>query len=190
MGLVGIIDVNKQLAKRIFDPSNEYKKEKEHPFSDWCRELWGGGGGGGGQGGHNLPLQYPVLLPAVVFCPFVSRLRPFIVFLPLSDKSRCLTPYSNRECFGLVQNKKRCCKSNHFALSSAIIEAAFLRHKFTPRSKIFSVLRTTVVRSELPGRSSMEGFFPTTPKNPRQDKNGLWRHFNDILSDSLCCSYG
>ena len=59
------------------------------------------GGGGGGQGGHNLP-------PPVRFCPFVSRLPPFIVFLPLSCKSRCLTPYSdsNRECFGLVQNKK------------------------------------------------------------------------------------
>ena len=74
-----------------------------------------------------------------VFFSFVSRLPPFILFLPLSFKSRCLTPYSdsNRECFGLVQNKKLCCKSNHSALSSAIIEAAFLRHKFTPRCKIF-----------------------------------------------------
>ena len=52
-----------------------------------------GGGGGGGQGGHNLPL--PVLPPPVRFCPFVSRLPPFIVFLPLSCKSRCLTPYSD-----------------------------------------------------------------------------------------------
>ena len=61
------------------------------------------------------------------------------MFLPLSRKLRCLTPYSdsNRECFGLVQNKKLCCKSNHSALSSEIIEAAFLRHKFTPRGKIF-----------------------------------------------------
>ena len=38
---------------------------------------------------------YPVLPPPVRFCPFVSRLPPFIVFLPLSCKSRCLTPYSD-----------------------------------------------------------------------------------------------
>ena len=109
---------------------------------------------------------------------FLSLCLPtFIVFLPLSCKSRCLTPYSNRECFGLVQNKTLCFKSNYFALSSAIIEAAFLRHKFTPRGKIFSVLWTKVVRSELPGRSSMDGFFPTTPQNTETDQNGLWRHF-------------
>ena len=121
------------------------------------------GVGGGGQGGHDLPLQ-------VRFCPFVSRLPPFIVFLPLSCKSHCLTPYSdsNRECFGLVQNKKMHRKSNHSALSSAIIEAAFLRHKFTPRGKIF-----ITVFCELPGRSSMDGFFPTKPKNTKTDQNGL-----------------
>ena len=90
-------------------------------------------------GGHNLPLLVP-RFPASRFCPFVSRLPPFIVFLLSSCKSRCLTPYFNRECFGLVQNKKWCYKSNHFALSSAVIEAAFLRHNFTPRSKIFNVL--------------------------------------------------
>ena len=123
----------------------------------------GGGGGGGWTGGHNLP-------PPVRFCPLVSRLPPFIVFLPLSCKSGCLTPYSdsNRECFGLVQNKKFCCKSNHSALSSAIIEAAFLRHKFTPRGKIL-----ITVFCELPGRSSMDGFFPTKPKNTKTDQNGL-----------------
>ena len=96
-------------------------------------------GGGGDRGVTISRFPYPVLPPPVRFCPFVSRLPPFIVFLPLSRKSRCLTPYSdsNRECFGLVQNKKLCCKSNHSALSSAIIEAAFLRHKFTPLGKIF-----------------------------------------------------
>ena len=41
----------------------------------------------------------------VLFCPFVSRLPPFIVFLLLSCKSRCLTPYSNMECFGLSKMK-------------------------------------------------------------------------------------
>ena len=69
------------------------------------------------------------------------------------------------------------CKSNYFALSSAIIEVAFLRHNFTPRGKIFNVLGTTVVRSELPGRSSMEGFFPHHPEESETDQNGLWRHF-------------
>ena len=50
-----------------------------------------------------------------------------------------------------------------------------------PRSKIFSVLWTTVVRSEEdPGRSSMDGFFPTTPKNTETDQNGLWRHFTSL----------
>ena len=43
---------------------------------------------------------YPVLPPPILFCPFVSRFPPFIVFLPLSCKSRCLTPCSKRECFG------------------------------------------------------------------------------------------
>ena len=37
-----------------------------------------------------------------------------------------------------------------------------LRHKFIPRGKIFSVLWTTVIRCVLPGRFSMDGFFPTT----------------------------
>ena len=133
---------------------------------------------------------YSVLPPPVLFCPFVSRLPPFIVFLPLSCKSRCLTSYSNREgvLWPSVRNKKLCCKSNHSALSSAIIEAAFLRHKFTPRGKIFSVLWTTVVRSELPGRSSMDGFFPTTPKNTETDQNGLGpASYPDVsLSMKMC----
>ena len=36
-----------------------------------------------------------------------------------------------------------------------------------------SVLSTTVVRSELLRRSSMDGFFPTKLKNTRTDQNGL-----------------
>ena len=57
--------------------------------------------GGGGQGVTIPHFPHPVLPPPVRFCPFVSRLPPFIVFLPLSCKSHCLTPYSdsNRECF-------------------------------------------------------------------------------------------
>ena len=128
--------------------------------------IWVGGGGGRGRGVAINRFPFPVLPPPVLFCPFVSRLPPFIVFLPLSCKSSCLTPYSNRECFGLVKNKKLCCKSNHFALSSAIIEAAFLRLKLTPRSKILNVLWTTVLRSELLGR-----IFPTTSKNTETDRS-------------------
>ena len=60
----------------------------------------------------------------------------------------------------LSKIRKLCCKSNHSAISSTIIEAAFLRLKFTPRGKIFRVLWSTVIRSEFPGRSSMDGFFP------------------------------
>ena len=125
--------------------------------------------------------------------PF-SRLPSF--FVPLSPDSRPLLCFSRYHVnyvvwnpiligssIGLVQNKKLCCKSNHFALPNAIIEAAFLRHKYTPRNKIFSVLWTTVVRSELPGRSSMDEFFPTTPRPIKMV-------FDDILPDSLCCSYG
>ena len=135
-------------------------------------------------GGHKLTV--PVTVLPYFFVPLSPDSRPLLCFSCYHVNHAVLTPYSNRKCFGLVQNKKWCCKSNHFALSSAIIEAAFLRHNFTPRSKIFSVLWTRVVRSELPGRSSMEGFFPTTPKNPRPIK----MVFDDILSDSLCCSCG
>ena len=75
-------------------------------------------------------------------------------------------------------SKKMRCKSNHSSLSSVIIEAAFLRHKFTPGGKIFSVLIVNYSRTERAptGRSSMNGFFPTTPKNTETDQNGLWRH--------------
>ena len=144
----------------------------------------------GDRGVRIYHFPYSVLPPPVLFCPFVSRLPPFIVFLPLSCKSRCLTSYSNREgvLWPSVRNKKLCYKSNHSALSSVIIEAAFLRHKFTPSGKIFSVLWTTVVRSALPGRSSMDGFFPTTSKNTETDQNGLWpASYPDVsLSMKMC----
>ena len=89
----------------------------------------------------------------------------FVIYEVQPDSvPRCLTFYSSRGCFGLIQNKQLRCISNHSELSSAIIEFAFPGHKFAPRRKIFSVLQTTIVRSELPGRSSMYGFFHTTPK--------------------------
>ena len=80
-----------------------------------------------------------------------------------------------------------CCKSNHSSLSSAIIEAAFLRHKLTPRGKIFSVLWTTVVRSELPrGGLPWTDFSPLHRKIPRPIK----MVFDDIWPYSLCRPYG
>ena len=130
-GLILVLQRSDGSAEKTF---RHFTKDVFTFLSNLC------GGGGGGDRGVTISLfPYPVLPPPVRFCPFVSQLPPFIVFLPLSRKSRCLTPYSdsNRECFGLVQNKKLCCKSNHSALFSAIIEAAFLRHKFTPRGKIF-----------------------------------------------------
>ena len=86
----------------------------------------------------------------------------FVVYeiQPYSCSLCCLTPYSNRECFGLVQKLKKGCKLNHSTFSSAITEVASLWHKFTPRCKIFSVLWSTVVWSELLGRSSMNWIFP------------------------------
>ena len=54
-----------------------------------------------------------------------------------------------------------CCKSNHFALSSLIIEVAFFQHNFTPRSKIFH------------GQ-----IFPHHAEKYRdRDQYDLWRHF-------------
>ena len=80
-----------------------------------------------------------------------------------------------------------CCKSNHSSLSRAIIEAAFLRHKFTPRGKIFSVLWTTVVRSELPREGlPWTDFSPPHRKIPRPIK----MVFDDIWPYSLCRPYG
>ena len=75
------------------------------------KRISGGGGGGGGQGeGVTISrFPYPVLPPPVPFCPFVSRLPPFIVFLPLSSKSRCLTPYSDSIRSALALSKIKTC---------------------------------------------------------------------------------
>ena len=87
----------------------------------------------------------------------------------------------------LSEIKKVCCKPNHSSLSSMIIEAAFLWHKFTPRGKIFSVLWTTVVRSELPRE-----FLPWTDFSPphRKTPRPIKMVFDDIWPYSLCRSYG
>ena len=76
------------------------------------------------------------------FVPFSADSHPLLCFSHYDVNDVILSPYCNRECFGLVQNKKLCCKSNHSTLSSMIIEAAFPWHKFTPRGKIFSVFNS------------------------------------------------
>ena len=124
-----------------------------------------GGGGGGGWPGSQSPAYRT---------PF-SRLPYF--FVPLSPDSRPLfsryhvnhavwLPVLIGSALALSKTKKLFCKSNHFALYSAIIEAAFLRYKFTPRSKIFSVLWTTVVRA-----SSQEGLPWTDFSPPHRDRS-------------------
>ena len=66
-------------------------------------------GGGGDRGVTISRFPYPGLLPPVPFCPFVSRLPPFIVFLPLSCKSHCLTPYSDSIRSALALSKIKNC---------------------------------------------------------------------------------
>ena len=112
---------------------------------------------------------YSVLPPPVLFCPFVSRLPPFIVFLPLSCKSRCLTSYSNREgvLWPSVRNKN-CVVSRTTPHSPA---RSLKRHSFdtslhhAAKSSVFCEL-------QLYGASSQEGlpwtdFSPPHPKIPR-----------------------
>ena len=65
--------------------------------------------------------------------------------------------------------KKIAWKVNHSALSGALTEAAFLWNKFAPWGKIFSNLECAVVRSKLPRRSSMHGYFVSTLKNTKAD---------------------
>ena len=134
-----------------------------------------GGGGGGGQGGHNLPLPYPVLPPPVPLCPLVSRLPPFIVLLPLSCKSRCLTLYSNRECFGQLASlsKIKNCVVNRTTLHSPA--RSLKRHFFDP--SLHQVVKS-IVFCELQsnGANSQEGlpwtdFSPPHRKAPRPIKN-------------------
>ena len=97
---------------------------------------------------------YPVFPPPFLDCPFVSRLPPFIVFLLLSCKSRCLTPYSNRECFGLSRMKIGVVNRT----TSHSPARSLKRHSFdttlhhTAKSSMFCA---RVVRIELPGRSSI-----------------------------------
>ena len=76
----------------------------------------------------------------------------------------------------LSKIKKLRRKVNHSALSGAPTGAALLWKKFALRGKIFSSLGCAIVRSELPRRSSMNGFFVATTKNTEADQNSLWKH--------------
>ena len=117
---------------------------------------------------------YAVLPPPVLFYPFVSRLPPFIVFLPLSCKSHCLTSYSNREgvLWPSVRNKN-CVVSRTTPHSPA---RSLKRHSFdtslhhAAKSSVFCELQSY-------GASSQEGLpwtdFSPPPKNTETDQNGL-----------------
>ena len=128
-------------------------------------------------GGHNLPLPVPVFPPPVLFCPFVSRLPPFIVFLLLSCKSRCLTPYSNRECFGLSKMKNGVVNQT----TSHSPARSLKRHSFhttlhhAAKSSVFCEL-------ELYGASSQEGL-------PWKDFSPPHRRIRDRSKWSLTTFY-
>ena len=91
-----------------------------------------------------------------------------------------------RECFGLVQNKKNCVVNRTTPHSPVW---SLKRHSFDTslhhavKSSVFCKLQS--YRSEPPGRSSMDGCFPTTPKNTETDQNGLWRHLTRIALSFL-----
>ena len=130
----------------------------------WITELWGGGGV------TISRLPYPVLPPPVFFCPFVSRLSLFIVFLPLSCKSPCLTPYSNMECFGQLASlsKIKNCVVNRTTSHSP---ARLLKwHSFdislhhAEKSSVFCELQSY-------GASSQEGLPWTDFSPPLRDRS-------------------
>ena len=129
--------------------------------------IEGGRGRGGGVTISHFP--YPVIPPPVLFCPFVSRLPPFIVFLPLPCKSCCLTSYSKREgvLWPSLRNKN-CVVSRTTPHSPA---RSLKRHSFdtslhhAAKSSAFCELKSY-------GASSQEGlpwtdFSPPHPKIPR-----------------------
>ena len=122
-------------------------------------------GGGGGTGGSQSPASRTLF----------SRL-PYL-FVPLSPNSRPLLCFSRYHVNHAVWLPILIGSALALSKIKNCVVNLTTSHKFTPRSKIFSVLWTTVVRSELPGRSSMDGFFPTTLQSTETDQNGLWRHF-------------
>ena len=175
-------NIKKQLSYLTWTKQNITKKTTRKTYIFWthdclkesllcvcvfvCVCVCVGWGGGGGTGGSQSPAYRTPL----------SRLPYF--FVPLSPDSRpllCFSRYHVNHAVWLpvligsdlaLSKKKLFWKSNHFALYSAIIEAAFLRYKFTPRSKIFSVLWTTVVRA-----SSQEGLPWTDFSPPHRDRS-------------------
>ena len=86
--------------------------------------------------------------------------HPLLCFSRYHVNHAVWLPILKGSALALSKIKKLCCKSNHSAPSNVIIEVTFLRHKFTPRAKIFSVLWTTVVRSELRGKVFHGQIFP------------------------------
>ena len=138
---------------------------------------------GGGQGGHYLLL--PVLPPPVPFCPFVSWLPPFIVFLLLPCKSRCLTPYPNRECFGQLASLSKIKNCVVIQATPHSPVQSLKRHSF--ETSLHHVAKSSVfceLQSYRP--NSWEGlpwtdFSPPHRKVPRRSKCSL--NFIRLLRD-------
>ena len=114
---------------------------------------------------HTYHVVGNLLLP---FCLKSNLMACHTVWLPIIMGSAS----------ALSKIKKLRRKVNHSALSGAPTGAAFLWKKFALRGKIFSSLGCAIVWSELPRRSSMNGFFVATTKNTEADQHSLWKHLS------------
>ena len=56
---------------------------------------------------------------------------------------------------------------------------------YTTQQNLQCFVIYSCIWNELVGRSSMDGFFPTTPKNTEIDQNGLWWHLTFDLRLTL-----
>ena len=127
-GSVGFLEGKERVRIPINSTHSSLEALKRHIIQYAGLKVWG-------QGGHNLPLPVPRSPASRTFLSLglVSRLLPFTVFLPLSCKSRCLTLYSNRECFGqlasLSKIKKKCVVNRTTPHSPA---RSLKRHSFDP----------------------------------------------------------
>ena len=140
----------------------------------------GGGGAGGSQSSASGTLFSR--LP-YVFVPLSPDSRPLLCFSCYHVNHAVWLPILTGSALALSKMKTGVVNrtTSHSPARSVKRHSFDITLHHAAKSSVF-----WVVRGELPGRSSMEGFFPTTPKNQRPIK----MVFDDILSDSLCCSYG
>ena len=120
---------------------------------------------------------YPILPPPVLFCPLVTRLTPFIVFLLYHVNHAVWLPILTGSALALSKIK------NGFVNRTTSYSPArsLKRHSFdttlhhTAKSSMFCELESY-------GSSSQEGLpygriFPHHTEESETDQNGLWRHF-------------